>query len=109
MQISITGHHVEITPPLREYVESKLLRLERHFERVIDIRVVLDVEKLNHKAEATFHARGKSLFADATADDMYAAIDALADKLDRQVRKHKEKQTDHHRSQSTRNTATGYR
>jgi len=109
MQISITGHHVEITPPLKQYVETKLSRLERHFERVIDVQVILDVEKLNHKAEATIHTRGKSLFADATAEDMYAAIDALTDKLDRQVRKHKEKQTDHHRSENTRNTAPGNR
>ena len=109
MQTSITGHHVEITPPLRQYVESKLLRLERHFERVIDVRVVLDVEKLNHKAEATIHTRGKSLFADAIADDMYAAIDALADKLDRQIRKHKEKQTDHHRHEGARNASLGHR
>ena len=100
MQISITGHHVDITPPLKQYVETKLSRVERHFERVIDVRVILDVEKLSHTAEATIHTRGKSLFADATADDMYAAIDALTDKLDRQVRKYKEKQTDHHRNEA---------
>jgi putative sigma-54 modulation protein len=109
MQISITGHHVEITPPLKQYVESKFSRLERHFERVIDISVILDVEKLRHKAEATIHTRGKSLFADAIADDMYAAIDALTDKLDRQIRKHKEKQTDHHRHQATPNADVGDR
>ena len=102
MQISIAGHHVGITPPLKQYVESKLSRLQRHFERVIDVRVILDVEKLSHKAEATIHTRGKSLYADAIADDMYTAIDALADKLDSQIRKHKEKQTDHHRNQGAR-------
>lgn len=109
MQISVTGHHVEITPPLKQYVQSKLSRLERHFERVIDVRVILGVEKLSHKAEATIHTRGKSLYADATADDMYAAIDALSDKLDRQIRKHKEKQTDHHRNEGTRNADLGDR
>ena len=109
MQISITGHHVDITPPLREYVENKFTRLERHFERMIDVRVILDVEKLIHKAEATIHTRGKSLFADATAEDMYAAIDALTDKLDRQVRKHKEKQTDHHRNDNVRDADLGNR
>jgi len=98
MQIILTGHHVEITNPLREYVNSKMERLERHFDNVTDMHVVLSVEKLRHKAEATVRIRGSNLFADATEEDMYAAIDALVDKLDRQVKKYKEKRTDHHRS-----------
>ena len=98
MQIILTGHHVEITNPLRDYVNSKMERLERHFDNVTDMHVVLSVEKLRHKAEATMRIRGNNLFADATEGDMYAAIDALVDKLDRQVKKHKEKRTDHHRN-----------
>lgn len=98
MQIILTGHHVEITNPLREYVNSKMERLERHFDNVTDMHVVLSVEKLRHKAEATMRIRGSNLFADATEEDMYAAIDALVDKLDRQVKKYKEKRTDHHRN-----------
>ena len=99
MQLNLTGHHVDVTPPLRDYVTSKLERLERHFDNVSNIHVILSVEKLRHKAEATLHVSGGNLFADATEEDMYAAIDALADKLDRQVKKHKEKVTDHHRSE----------
>ena len=98
MQIILTGHHVEITNPLRDYVNSKMERLERHFDNVTDMHVVLSVEKLRHKAEATMRIRGNNLFADATEGDMYAAIDALADKLDRQIKRHKEKLTDHHRN-----------
>lgn len=101
MQINLTGHHVELTSPLREYVNNKLGRLERHFDHVTNIHVILSVEKLRHKAEATMHVSGGNLFADATEEDMYAAIDALTDKLDRQVKKHKEKITDHHRSEGS--------
>jgi len=101
MQINLTGHHVELTTPLHDYVNSKLERLERHFDHVTDIHVVLSVEKLRHKAEATLHVSGGTLFADAVQEDMYAAIDSLTDKLDRQVKKHKEKLTDHHRSEGS--------
>jgi len=101
MQINLTGHHVELTPPLHEYVNNKIGRLERHFDHVTDIHVVLSVEKLRHKAEATMHVSGGTLFADAVQEDMYAAIDSLTDKLDRQVKKHKEKLTDHHRSEGS--------
>ena len=101
MQISLTGNHVELTEPLREYVNTKMQRLERHFDIVHDIHVVLSVEKLRHKAEATVHINGNNLFADSVQEDMYAAIDALTDKLDRQVKKHKEKMTDHHRSEGS--------
>ena len=101
MKINLTGHHVELTDPLREYVNSKMDRLERHFDQVTDTHVVLSVEKLRHKAEATMHVSGGKIFADAEQENMYAAIDALVDKLDRQVKKHKEKITDHHRSEGS--------
>ena len=101
MQIDLTGQHVEITPPLREYVHNKLERLARHSGQLMDIHVILSVEKLRHKAEATLRVNGGSVFADATEEDMYAAIDALADKLDRQVKKHNEKLNDHHRNEAS--------
>ena len=96
MQLNITGHHVAVTRPLREYVDSKLSRLERHFDFVTNVHVILTVDKLVHKAEATMHVSGANLFADSDATDMYAAIDGLADKLDRQLKRHKEKLQDHH-------------
>jgi len=99
MQLSVTGHHVEITPALRSYVEKKIVRIVRHFDHVIDTHFVLTVEKLLHKAEATLRVRGETIHALASDDDMYAALDALADKLERRVRKHKEKLTDHHAEQ----------
>ena len=95
MQIDLTGHHVEITTPLRDYVNSKMERLERHFDHVNDIHVILSVEKLRHKAEATLHVSGSNLHADDVQEDMYAAIDGLVDKLDRQGKKHKEKLKNH--------------
>lgn len=101
MNINLTGHHVDITEPLRDYVNSKFDRLERHFDHVTDVHVVLGVEKLRHKAEATMHISGGTLFADSIEEDMYAAIDGLVDKLDRQVKKHKEKITDHHRAEGS--------
>lgn len=91
MQLNITGHHVEITPALRDYVNSKIGRLDRHFDHVTGAHVVLSVEKLRHKAEATFSITGNNLFASAEEQDMYAAIDSLTDKLARQITKHKEK------------------
>jgi len=96
MQITVTGHHVDITPALRSAVEEKFQRLERHFDLITDSHVVLTVEKLRHKAEAKLQYKGGTLFADATEEDMYAAIDSLVDKLDRRVKKSKEKMTDHH-------------
>ena len=96
MQLDLSGHHVEVTPALRGYVQKKFERISRHFEQLIDVHCVLTVEKLRHKAEATLMLRGNKIYADATDADMYAAIDALADKLERRVRKHKEKLTDHH-------------
>lgn len=99
MNISLSGHHVEITPALRTYITSKLDRVQRHFDQVTDMTVILSVEKLRQKAEATLNVSGASLHADAEDGDMYAAVDALVDKLDRQIKKHKEKLTDHHRSE----------
>jgi len=96
MQINITGHHVDITPAIRGYINEKLQRIERHFENATNINFILTVEKLEHKAEATLNVSGNSLHAHSVETDMYAAIDSLTDKLDRQVRKHKEKITDHH-------------
>lgn len=95
MQLSVSGHHVEVTEPMRNYVDTKFQRIERHFDQVTDVHVILSVEKINQKAEATIHLNGSKLYADDTQEDMYAAIDGLIDKLDRQVRKHKEKLTQH--------------
>lgn len=102
MQVNVTGHHIEITEALRDYVSDRLSRLQRHFEQVSTIHCILTVEKIRHRAEATIHITGAQLFADATEGDMYAAIDALADKLDSQVRRHKEKLTGHHDRHSVR-------
>jgi len=96
MQLTLTGHHLDVTPALRGYVEKKIERVLRHYEQVIDVHCVLTVEKLEHKAEATLGVTGAVIHADAKDGDMYAAIDALTDKLDRRLRKHKEKQSDHH-------------
>lgn len=101
MQINLTGHHVDITEALRSYVTDKLGRLERHFDNVVDVHVILTVEKLQKKAEATVLVSGAKLFADAVHEDMYAAIDGLASKLDRQVVKHKEKLTNHRRGEGS--------
>jgi len=102
MQLKLSGHHVEVTPALRGYVEKKLDRVMRHFDHVIDVHCVLTVEKLEHRAEATIGLSGAVIHADAIHGDMYAAIDALVDKLDRRVRKHKEKLGDHRASEVAR-------
>ncbi|GIX28634.1 ribosome hibernation-promoting factor, HPF/YfiA family [Pelomicrobium sp. G1] len=94
MNLTVTGHHIDVTPAIRDYLTSKLARVTRHFDHVIDVTVILSVEKASHKAEATVRVRGKDLFAEADDADMYAAIDSLADKLDRTVLRHKEKQVD---------------
>jgi putative sigma-54 modulation protein len=95
MQINLTGHHIELTSSLRDYVTSKFAKLERHFDHINNVHVVLNVEKLTHKAEATLHMNGNDIFASSSDNDMYAAIDSLIDKLDRQVLKYKEKITSH--------------
>lgn len=95
MQLSITGRHVEVTDSLRNYVTEKFQKLDRHFDQVIDIHVILEVDKLVQKAEATVQVSGGKLFAEESQEDMYAAIDGLIDKLDRQVLKHKDKNQGH--------------
>ena len=102
MQISITGHHVVVTDSMRAYVHKKMDRIVRHFDHLIDVHYVLSVEKLRHRAEATLKVSGGDIHADAEDANMYAAIDALADKLDRLVKKRKEKITDHHAEEGRR-------
>ncbi len=96
MQLSISGHHVDVTDALKSYVEEKLKKQERHYDHITNTHVILTVEKLEQRAEATVHMSGAEVFADANCDDMYAAIDKLTDKLDRQILKHKEKVQDRH-------------
>ncbi|TRX52784.1 ribosome hibernation promoting factor [Thalassomonas sp. M1454] len=95
MQINLSGHHVEVTPSMRAYVESKLQKLERHFDHINNVYVVLKVEKLKQIAEATLNVNAGEIFASADSEDMYASIDSLIDKLDRQVIKHKDKLSSH--------------
>jgi len=95
MNLNITGHHVEVTPALREYVTGKVDKVIRHFDHVTSVHVILTVEKLVQKAEITLHVKGKDIFADSSDADLYAAIDKLIDKLDRQVLKYKDKNSDH--------------
>lgn len=99
MQTQVSGHQIEITPALRDYVDTRRVRLARHFDNLTSLNVVLEVEKnrLANRAEGTLAAAGAVLHADAVEDDMYAAIDALFDKLDAQVRKHKDKLREHGR------------
>lgn len=106
MRIETHGHQIEVTPALRDYVETRFSRLSRHFEHPMDIiRTQLSIEKPRHCAEATIKLAGRTLHADAEGQDMYAAIDLLADKLDRLLIKHKEKLVDHHRGESLARTA----
>ena len=91
MNLHLTGHHVDITPAIRDYVVQKLARINRHFDHVIDVNVIMTVQKLDQKIEATVHLSGKDIHVRCNDGDMYAAIDALIDKLDRQVLKHKER------------------
>jgi putative sigma-54 modulation protein len=91
MNLNVSGHHVDVTPALRSYVAKKLERITHHFDHVIDAHVILTVEKLKQKAEVTLHVRGKDLHCECEDGDLYAAIDLLADKLDRQVLRYKDK------------------
>ena len=95
MNLHLTGHQLPITPAIREYIEAKLEKIEHHFDNVIDVNVILSVEKLQQKIEATVHVRGRDIFCESSATDMYAAIDGLVDKLDRTMMKHKEKALSH--------------
>lgn len=95
MNINLSGHHVEITTSLRDYVDTKFSKLERHFDHINNVHVILTVEKLDQKAEATVHMSGNDVFASAINADMYTSIDTLVDKLDRQILKHKGKVSQH--------------
>jgi len=96
MNLNVSGHHLEVTPAIRGYVQEKLERVKRHFDHVIDAHVILSVDKLRQKAEVTLRVRGKDIHCACEEQDLYAAIDLLVDKLDRQIVKHKEKVSDHH-------------
>jgi putative sigma-54 modulation protein len=95
MNLNVSGHHVEITPAIRDYVTGKMQRITRHFDLVIDVDVILTVEKLKQKAEVNVHVSGKNIYCECDDGNMYAAIDVLVDKLDRQILKHKRKLQDH--------------
>jgi len=96
MNLHLTGHHVDITPAIRDYVTTKIAKISRHFDHVIDVNVIMTVEKLDQKIEANVHLSGKDIHVQSSEEDMYAAIDSLIDKLDRQVIRHKERfQTRH--------------
>ncbi len=103
MNLQLSGHHLEITPAIRSYVTDKLNRITRHFDHVIDVNVILSVNKLDQKIEANVHLRGKDIYIECVDADMYAAIDGLVDKLDRKILKHKEKSVDHHQGEAVRN------
>jgi putative sigma-54 modulation protein len=96
MNLHMTGHHLEITPSMRDYVATKMTRINRHFDHVIDVNMILTVEKLRQRIEANVHLSGKDIFVESADADMYAAIDLLVDKLDRQIVKHKEKTKSRH-------------
>ncbi len=96
MQLNITGRHIEVTEALNNYIHEKFNRISRHFDQVLNIDVILEVQKLEHKSEASLYVSGNHIFANSSSNDMYASIDALTDKLDRQLLKHKEKIKDHH-------------
>jgi putative sigma-54 modulation protein len=101
MQLTITGHHIDVTDSMQQYVKEKTDKLTRHFDQVLTIQVILEVQKLTHKAEANLHVSGNHLFADATSNDMYSSIDLLVEKLDRQIMKHKAKKNGHNRQEAT--------
>jgi putative sigma-54 modulation protein len=101
MNLTISGHHLEVTPALREYVLTKLDRVTRHFDQVVDVNVLLTVERNKEKerrqrAEVTLHVKGRDIFCEQSHEDLYAAIDQLMDKLDRQVVRHKDRTQEHH-------------
>ena len=101
MNLHLTGHQLPITPAIRGYVAAKLQRITHHFDNVIDVNVIMSVEKLQQKIEATVHVRGRDIYCEACAEDMYAAIDGLIDKLDRTIIKHKEKTLSHRHDGAT--------
>lgn len=107
MQINITGHHLDLTDSLNDFVHQKFAKLERHYDHMTQVHVVLNVEKLSHIAEATAHVTGAELFATADAEDMYSAIDQMVDKLDRQIIKYKEKTVARHNGSHSRQSHHG--
>ncbi|MQY51869.1 ribosome-associated translation inhibitor RaiA [Rhodocyclus tenuis] len=107
MNLQISGRHLEVTPAIREYLSVKLERVVRHFDHVIDVAATLSVDKLKKKAEVTVHLSGKDIHVEAIEEDLYAAMDSLVDKLDRQVQKYKQKVQDHHRGQSIGDAIVG--
>ena len=107
MNLTISGHHLAVTPALRAYVTTKLDRITRHFDQVVDVRVLLTIDNLKEKdlrqrAECNIHVKGKDLFAESAHADLYAALDDLADKMDRQVLRHKDKEQDHNHQPAKR-------
>ena len=105
MNLQISGHHLEVTPAIHDYVTGKIERVVRHFDKLIDVNVILTEDKLKQNAEVTVHLAGKDVHVEAVEEDLYAAIDSLADKLDRQIQKHKQKLQDHHRGHKPSQTA----
>jgi putative sigma-54 modulation protein len=103
MNLHVTGHQLSVTPAIRDYVSGKLQRITHHFDQVIDVSVIMSVEKLEQKIEATVHMRGRDIFCESTAGDMYSAIDGLVDKLDRTILKHKEKNLSQRHGATLRN------
>ncbi len=101
MQITVSGRQIEVTESLRSYAAEKIGRVQKHFDHMTTGNIVLQVERNLHKADVTLHAKGATLAASGEAKDMYAAIDQVADRLDRQVLKHKEKLADHHRNEGS--------
>jgi putative sigma-54 modulation protein len=102
MQVNISGHQLVVTDALRDYIDDKFARLERHFDRITNVQVILQVEKLKQKIDATLHVAGGEIVGTAEHDDMYAAIDLLVDKLDRQLIKYKEKQLEREQGATVR-------
>lgn len=107
MNLTISGHHLEVTPALRSYVTAKLDRITRHFDQVVDVKVLLSIEKQKEKerrqhAECNIYVKGSDLFAECSNQDLYAAVDELVDKLDRKVVRHKDKIKDHHHEAAKR-------
>lgn len=108
MHLTITGHQLEVTDPIKEYIDSKFERIKRHFDQVLNVHVIISVEKVRHKSEATMHIGGKDFFAESTEDHLYKSIDLLVDKLDKQIRRHKDKMSNHHNVEAIRMNQSAY-
>ena len=108
MQLTITGHQLEVTDPIRDYIDTKFERIKRHFDQVLNVHVIISVEKLRHKSEATMHIGGRDFFAESTEDHLYKSIDLLVDKLDKQIRRYKDKHTDHHIQEALKMNQAAY-